>query len=164
MKLVRALVVLLAALAVQAAIVRFWPAAHRYVDLTFLPVVWYGISRSQRSAMLVGCAAGLLQDAWFQVAVFGLNGFKKTLLGWALGGLGSRFDLKGAIGHLLGGALFALGDSALDFGLRRLLDLNSMVPPVSEILIRAVVTGLLVAWSFTLIERLRRSRAMRRWV
>ena len=105
------------------------PEAHTYVDLMLVPVVWYGIARSQRSTMLVGCVAGLLQDAWFQIGVFGLNGFKKTLLGWALSGVGVRFNMNSGPGRVAAGAVLALADSVLDMVLRTLLDQALICPP-----------------------------------
>jgi len=162
LKLLRAIVALALMLAVQAGLGRLLPSASNYCDLMILPVVWYGIGRSRRSAMLVGCAAGLLQDAWFQVGAFGLNGAKKTLLGWALGSIGGRFDLNGAAGRMVAGAVFSLADSALDLGLRHLLDLSAGPPQIGQWLIRAAVTGVLVAWSFGLVERIRGTRMDRR--
>jgi rod shape-determining protein MreD len=149
------------ALALQSALGLLWPDAHRYVDIMLVPVVWWGIVGSQRTGMLVGCAAGLLQDAWFQLGVFGLNGFKKTLLGWILGGLGSRFDLNRQAGRLAFGTLASLADSLLDMGLRRLLDLQQAPPRPVEVLIKSVVTGLLVVGTFILMERVRRRRELR---
>ena len=63
MRFVRALSALLLVLAIQAGLGKLWPSASSYADLMLLPVVWYGSAGSRRSAMLVGCAAGLLQDA-----------------------------------------------------------------------------------------------------
>jgi len=157
----KAVLVLALALSAQAALGLLWPEAHRFVDLMLLPVVWYGIAGSQRTGMLVGCAAGLLQDAWFQFGVFGLNGFKKTLLGWVLGGLGARFDLNRQGGRMLFGALASLADSLMGLGLRRLLDRQLAAPQPGEIAIKAVVTGLLVAAAFNVVERVRRRRRLR---
>jgi rod shape-determining protein MreD len=159
--LLRLVLGLAIALAVQATLGRIWPAAQRYVDVMLVPVVWYGIGGAQRKAMLVGCAAGLLQDAWFQLGVFGLNGFKKTLLGWLLGGLGSRFDINRQSGRMVFGLLASLADSLMDMGLRRLLEQNQAVPSIVDILIKAVVTGLLVVGTFNVIERVRRRRELR---
>ena len=116
MKLLRALMGLAVAVSLQAGLGRLWPDAHRYAELLLVPVVAFGIVGSQRSAMLVGCCAGLLQDAWFDIGVFGLNGFKRTLLGWALGGLGSRFDLNRRTGWLA--AAICTGLLVLGAGLR----------------------------------------------
>ena len=161
MKFLRTLLALALALSAQAALGLLWPQSHRFVDLMLLPVVWYGIAGSQRKGMLVGCAAGLLQDSWFQLGVFGLNGFKKTLLGWILGGLGSRFDLNRQGGRVIFGALASLADSLMDLGLRRLLDQQLAGPSATDIGIKAVVTGLLVAAAFDVMERARRRRQLR---
>jgi rod shape-determining protein MreD len=161
MSFLKAVLVLVLTLSAQAALGLLWSDVHRYVDLMLLPVIWYGIGGSQRAAMLVGCAAGLLQDAWFQFGVFGLNGFRKTLLGWILGGLGARFDLNRQGGRMLFGALASLADSLMGLGLRRLLDRQLAAPQPAEIAIKAVVTGLLVATAFHVVERVRRRRQLR---
>ena len=163
MSLLRAAIGLTLTLAVQAGLGRLWPESHRYVDLMYLPVIWYGIKRSQASAMWVGCAAGLMQDSWFHAGVFGLSGFKKTILGWALGGLGGRFDFNGQTVRFVAGAVIALVDTALDQGLRRLLDQQPSVPGVLELAVRAVLTGLLAIWVFGLVDRAKNRTPMRRW-
>jgi rod shape-determining protein MreD len=152
-RLLSALVALGLALAAQAGIAGWLPRVHRYVDFLLVPVVWYAIARSQRSALLTGCGAGLLQGAWFQTGPFGLHGFTKTLLGWALGGLGSRFDLNHPRGAMVGGCLFFLAERALEVGMRLLLD--QAVAPLSlvELLTGAVVSGLLTAAVFTILNR-----------
>jgi len=162
--LLRAILVLLFVTGVQAGLGRLWPAALRFVDLTFLPVLWYGIRGGQRTGMLIGCASGLLQDAWLEVGVFGLNGFKKTLEGWALGGFGSRFELNGPAGRLIGGAVLVLCDAPLDWAVRRLLDLGAPLPSLMDLVLRALITGLIAMWSFGVVERLRERRSLGRWV
>lgn len=162
MRLLRAILALVLALAGQTVLSHLWPGAHRFVDLMLIPVVWYGLTGSQRSGMLVGCSSGLLQDAWFQITVFGLNGFKKTLLGWLLGGVGSRFDLNHQAGRFAAGFLFSLGDVLLDLGLRRLLDQQQAAPRLWEIGVKALVSGLLVMLVFGIVESSQRRRRMRR--
>jgi rod shape-determining protein MreD len=162
--LLRGVLVLIALTGLQAALGRFWPAAPRYVDLLSLPVVWYAVAAGQRAGMLVGCAAGLLQDAWFQVGAFGLTGFKKTLLGWALGGFAARFEVGRDGSRFLAGALFALADAALDLAIRPLLDLRSTTPAFGDVLVRAAATGLLAVWSFRLAGRFRGRRTSHGWV
>ncbi len=162
MSLLRALLALAAALALQTGLGRLWPDGGRIFELLLVPVVWYGVARSQRSAMIIGCAAGLLHDAWFQTAAFGLTGFKWSLIGWALGGLGSRFDLNRQGGRLLAGCCVALADSLLDLVLRALLDLRQTAPGPGELILRSVLTGLLVLASFSLLARARHRRELRR--
>ena len=42
MSLLKALAVLIGALALEATIGRVWPQFHRYIDLMLLPVIWFG--------------------------------------------------------------------------------------------------------------------------
>jgi len=160
-KLLKLLAALAIALLLQSALGLLWPGAQRFVDFMIVPVVWFGIAGSQRTAMFAGCVAGLLQDSWFQLAVFGLNGFKKTALGWFLGGLGSRFDLNRQGVRMACGALASLADSLMDIGLRRLLDQHQPAPSPTEILIKAVIVGLAVAALFSIVGFFRSRHARR---
>jgi rod shape-determining protein MreD len=163
MKLATVIVVLAFCLALQTALGSIWSGASRFVDVMMVPVVWYAIGGSQRSGMLVGCAGGLLQDSWFQTGAFGIGGFKKTLVGWFLGGLGSRFDLNNPLSRFVFGTLASLADGLLGLGLRRALD-QAMAPadPLG-IVLRALVTGVLVVAAFGLtqwIDQRRRRRSL----
>ena len=148
MKFLTVIAVLAIGLALQTGLGRVWPDASRYVDVMMVPVVWYAIAGSQRSGMLVGCASGLVQDAWFQAGAFGISGFKKTLIGWVIGGLGSRFDLNSTPSRFVFGAVATLTDSLLGLALRQLLDQASAAPNPLEIVIKAIVTGVLVVVAF----------------
>jgi len=154
----RALVVLAAALVLQAGLGRLFPGIHRFVDVLLVPVVIYGVASSQRAAMGMGCVAGLLSDTWFHGGPFGLNGFKRTLLGWALGAFATRLDLNQPAGRLVSGALVSLADDLMDFALRGLLDAHPHFPSLPELVVRAVVTGLLVAIGGGILDRGRRRR------
>lgn len=144
----------------EALLGRVVPAVHGHLDLMMILVAWYALRGSQRSAMLVGCAAGLLQDVWFGLGVFGMNGFKKTLLGWFLGGLASRLDLNHGPGRIAAGVVLVLGDRLVGSGLYRLLDLETGPVVVWKVALEAAVTGLLVAAAFPLTERARPRRAL----
>ncbi len=143
------------ALLAQVALGRIWPESQRYVDALLVPVVWAGLNGSQRSAMFVGCSAGLLKDAWFLVGAFGVNGFKRTLLGWGLGGIAARLDLNHPPGRMVAGVVVSLADSVLDLFLRGLLDQKAAAQGVLEVVIRAVVTGLLVVLTGTIVDRMK---------
>jgi hypothetical protein len=146
-----------AAIFFQAALGNLSGGFDRYVDLTILPVVWYGIRGTQRSAMLVGCTVGLIHDAWFRLAVFGISGFKRTLLGWALAGVGGRFELNYFAGRFAVGFALTLADGILDAGLRRMLDL-AQGAGWFEMLARAACTGASAVVVFGLIDRFRGAR------
>jgi rod shape-determining protein MreD len=149
----RATLAIVLALGCEAGLGRFAPEVHPYVDLLVLPLIWYALTGSQRSAMLVGCITGLLQDVWFTGGVLGLAGFSKTLVGWALGGLGSRFDLNVPLGRLVAGALVTVADRFLQMGLLRLLDMEPGALDPVEIGVRALVGGLLAVSVFAILDR-----------
>lgn len=157
MKALNCLLAIAVAVFLQTALGKLSGGFDRYADLTLLPVLWYGIRGTQRSAMLVGCTVGLIHDAWFRIGVFGITGFKRTLLGWALGGVGSRFDLNHFGGRFVAGFALVLAEGILDAGLRRMLDLAQGAGWI-EMLVRAACTGALAVFSFGLIDRLRGAR------
>jgi cell shape-determining protein MreD len=161
MSALRALVILAAALVLQAALGRLFPGIHRYVDVLLAPVAIYGAASSQRAAMGMGCASGLLSDTWFHGGPFGLHGFKRTLLGWAAGAVATRVDLSQRAGRFVTGVLVSLGDHLLDFFVRGLLDARPGVPTLAELALRAVTTGLLAAAGGALLHAQRRDERLR---
>jgi len=146
------------ALAFELMLGRFLPGATRYVAVMTLPLVAYALRTSQRSSMGVGCASGLLEDYWIEPRLFGLNGLVKTILGWALGGIGARFDLNNFWGRFASGASVHLLDEGLQTALRRLF--GEIVAPVGLVTlgIRAVAGGLLTAAVLFIVSKFGVSR------
>ena len=98
-------------------------------------------------------------DALFRPGV-GL--FVKTLLAWALGGLGARFDLNQAAGRLASGAVLSVAGRVLEAGILRLLDRASGPLDPVGLLVRAVTGGLLVVVVFAILNRVRGKEALQR--
>lgn len=141
------------ALVSELALGRFAPGLSRYVAIMTLPLVTYALRTSQRSSMLVGCASGLLEDFWIEPRLFGLNGLVKTILGWALGGLGARFDLNGFWPCFASGASVHLLDELLQAGLRRLFGETVLPPGAAFLVIRAAAGGLLTASVLAILNK-----------
>ncbi len=158
MRVISAILAVALALALEAGLGRLWPSAGRWIDPMMLPVVWFATAGSQRSGMLVGCAAGLLEGAWFRVGAFGLDGFKKTCVGYVLGGLGSRFDLDQPFGRAAAGVAAVLIDSIVNFGLLGLLDQRPAAPSVFDLLVPAGVTGGSMLLIGSVVDRFDRRR------
>jgi len=148
-----ALLGLIVALGLQVALARVWPDTSRFVSLLFVLVVTYGVSGSQRSAMFVGCLAGLLNDVWLQAGAFGISGFKWTLLGWVLGSVNTRLDLGHTPGRFVAGVSLVLGDGLLNVVLARLLDQTTQTSGFGILLLQALLTGLLAAFIGSMLDR-----------
>lgn len=149
----RAMLALAAALGVQIVLGLWAPGLTRWVDVLMFPVAWYALAVSQRAGLGVGCAAGLLQDAWLQSEMFGASGFSKSLLGWALGGLAARFEMNVAWGRATAGALLPVLDGLVLLGLRALFDRGAVAPDPVELAVRAGAGALLTLGVFATMDR-----------
>jgi len=146
------------ALAFDLVLGRFAPSLTPYVAVMTLPLAAYALRTSQRSAMVVGCVSGLLEDFWLEPRLFGLNGLVKTFLGWALGGIGARFDLNTFWGRFAAGASVHLVDEGLQAALRRLFG-DAIAPMGPATLgIRTVAGGLLTAGVLSIVGKWGTSR------
>ncbi|HEU4402312.1 MAG TPA: rod shape-determining protein MreD [Candidatus Polarisedimenticolia bacterium] len=148
MKLVRGLATLGASCLAQVLLSRYFPGLSRYCDLFTILVVYYGLTRPQAAAMMMGAGAGLVEDSLVG-AILGLNGFKKTLTGYLVGSFGSLFMLNQAIPRF--GILFAatLIDPLVELGLTAAMGQSVIVPGMLGLLQRGLgngVIGLLVFW------------------
>jgi cell shape-determining protein MreD len=108
--------------------------------------------------MVVGCVSGLLEDFWLEPRLFGLNGLVKTILGWALGGIGTRFDLNNIWGRFAAGASVSLVDEGLKTAVRWLF--GEVVVPVTPVTlaIRAVAGGVSTALVLAVVGKFGASR------
>jgi rod shape-determining protein MreD len=148
MKVVQGAAALGAACLVQVLLSRYVPALARYCDLFTILVVYYGLAHPPRAAILMGTGAGLVQDALVHT-ILGLNGFKKTLIGYLVGSLGSLFMLNQAIPRF--GILFVatLLDAFAELVLLLVMGQGFAVPGALDLLRRGLgngVVGLLVFW------------------
>jgi len=159
-----ALLLLTAAFVLQAGLGQLWPQSHAYVDALLAPVGLCALAGSQRAATFLGCASGLLTDAWFRAAPFGLSGFKRTILGFTMGLASTWLDLNHAPGRIAAGAVLSLADDLLELLLRVLFAAHPAFPGPLALLVRAVTTGLLVAGGGFILDKSGWGRPARRVV
>ncbi len=159
MRWLAALGALAACLALQVVLGRLLPEFQHLADFLALPMAWYGLRGAQRSAMFAGAAGGLLRDVWFEPGLVGASGFSKTLLGWALGGLGARFDLNASWARSVAGGALPVLEILVESGLRRLFDQAVASWTAGDLALRAVVGGLLVPVVFAILDRVRAGRS-----
>jgi len=87
---------LLFALLLQGALSLFIPISD-YVDLPLVVATWFALSRGEISGMVGGSLSGWLSEALFGRGIRGVSGLIRLVLGFALGLLGSRFLITGAL-------------------------------------------------------------------
>lgn len=145
---IRAILAIVATGMAQVLLATYVPALARRCDPFTILVVYYGLTRPQSGAMLMGTGAGLVQDSLLG-AILGLGGFKKTLMAYLIGSLGSLFMLNLAIPRF--GILVAatILDPLTELGLSVALGQGFLFPGPSELLQRGLgngIIGLLVFW------------------
>src|SRR5262245_6949858 len=149
MKVARGVVLLGAAALAQALLSRYAPTLARFCDLFTIIVVYYGLTRPPTAAMFMGTGAGLMEDSLLG-PVLGMNGFKKTLIGYLVGSFGSLFMLNQTIPRF--GILFAATtlDPLTELGLSLAMGRNYVFPQSLDLLQRGLgngALGLLVFWA-----------------
>jgi rod shape-determining protein MreD len=152
-RLLRALAGLALVCLAQMLLGHHLPSVARRCDLFSVYVVFIALTRPQRPAMLIGSGAGLVQDA-LTGAVLGLNGFKKTLLAYLVGTLGSLFMLNQTVprfGILFASALF---DPLAELGLSLAMGQHYVFPAPGDLLMLGLGNGLLGLAAFWVAARL----------
>jgi rod shape-determining protein MreD len=135
-------------------------------DLFLLPVADAARGGMPVAAMLVGLAAGFLEDVLSLTSrLYGLHAFTKVLLGYLLATIGARTVVEKpvAVGGLVGGAVVLEG--LLLFVLLTVLQGEAPPPDPLRLGLRALLTGALgaalhagaaVPWRARLLARRRR--------
>jgi rod shape-determining protein MreD len=153
MRIVRGLLALGAAALAQALLSHHVPVAASYCDLFTIMVVYYGLTCPPSAAMAMGTGAGLVEDALVG-SILGMNGFKKTLIGYLVGTIGSLFMLNQAIPRF--GILFAatVFDPLAEWGLSVAVGRGFVFPGTLHLLERGLGNGVLGLLFFWVASRL----------
>ncbi len=91
-----ALGLLFIALLLQGGLSLFLPIG-AYVDLPLVVATWFALSRGEIMGMVGGSLSGWFSEALFGRGIKGVSGLIRLVLGFALGLLGSRFLITGAL-------------------------------------------------------------------
>ena len=91
-----ALSVLLLSLLLQGGMSLFLPVS-AYVDLPLVVATWFALTRGEIPGMVGGSLSGWLSEVLFGRGIKGVSGLIRLVLGFALGLLGSRFLITGAV-------------------------------------------------------------------
>jgi rod shape-determining protein MreD len=147
--LLRGLAGLAAAAGCQFLLVRYLPAVGRSVDLYTVVVMFYAVTRRRIGVMMMGTAAGLTEDL-FTHTFLGMNAFKKSLVGFVMGTLGTFFVLSQPLPRF--GVLVAatLLEALTEAGLVLVLGQHLTFPATGELLRLGIgngIAGVLAYWA-----------------
>jgi rod shape-determining protein MreD len=144
---------LVAAFLVQSGLTRVAPFFARIFDPFLLVLVYCGLAYGEVYGMLVGVAAGWIQDVQFGGRIMGLSGLSKVLVGFAVGAAGSRFQLSepGPRGLVLAAA--AILDTLIFSGLAAAFDVPTARVSLGEGVGRGLACACLGVVLYELVER-----------
>jgi rod shape-determining protein MreD len=150
----RGILALLLAAAGQLLLSRYLPAAARTVDLYTVLVLYYAVTRRRVAVMVMGTAAGLTEDL-LAGTVLGVNAFRKTLVGYVMGTLGTYFMLNQPLPRF--GVLFlaTILEALTGAGLALVLGQNAVLPSMGELVRLGLgngVAGIVAYWMAAKME------------
>lgn len=132
----------------QFLMTRYLPDLGRRIDLFTVVVIYYAVTRRRMGVMLAGTSAGLVQDLLTHTFL-GMNAFKKTLVGYVMGALGSVFMLNQPLPRF--GILFVATvlETLVEAGLILVLGQHATLPSAGELVRQGLgngITGSLIYW------------------
>jgi len=145
----RGAVGLLGAAVCQLLLVRYLPAVGRSVDLFTVLVMYYAVTRRRIGVMVMGTTAGLVEDLLAHTFL-GMNAFKKTLVGYLMGALGSLFVLSQPLPRFGVLILATLLEALTEAGLVLVLGQHLVFPAATDLLWLGLgngIAGILGYWA-----------------
>lgn len=164
MKAAVALAAILTALALQTTLASLVIRGTAALDLVLIVVVYIALMFGPVTGLLVGSAAGLVQDA-LSSGIIGIGGLAKTVVGFLAGILGTQFIVSAPLTRFLVFVLATILHSAVFMGLYTVLDVRQFPDPYAAVLTQAVgngFVGVVGAQLFELLPGLRERRRARR--
>lgn len=140
---------LLGAAVCQLLLVRYLPAVGRSVDLFTVLVMFYAVTRRRIGVMVMGTAAGLAEDLLMHTFL-GMNAFKKTLVGYLVGMLGSFFVLSQPLPRFGILILATLLEALTEAGLVLVLGQQLALPSATDLLRLGIgngIAGIVAYWA-----------------
>ncbi len=161
MKAAAALAAIAAALALQTTLASLVIRGTAALDLVLIVVVYIALVSGPVTGLLLGTAAGLIQDA-LSSGIIGVGGLAKTVVGFVTGFLGAQFIVTAPLSRFLVFVFATVLHAAIFMGLYILLDLRQFDSPYAAVLSQAVGNGFLGVVGAQLVELLPGLRERRR--
>ncbi len=149
---------LAAALAVQTALTSLWPGVSWMLDPFIVVLVYFGLRSGEINAMLIGAAAGWIQDIQFGGEVMGLAALSKLIVGFGVGQAGDRFMLIALGPRMIVLFTTALLDSLLLEQIAGLFEIALLELTFPALVTRASLTAIVGVLLFESLEQRRKMR------
>jgi rod shape-determining protein MreD len=165
-KVATALLAIAVALALQTTLASLVIRGTAALDLVLIVVVYLALISGPVSGLLLGSAAGLVQDA-LSSGIIGIGGLAKTVVGFVAGLLGTQFIVTAPLSRFVVFLLATVLHAAVFMGLYTLLGLRQFDDPWAAVVTQAVGNGFLGVVGAQVVELLpglRERRKARRMV
>lgn len=153
MKIATSLLALAVALALQTTLASLVIRGTAALDLVLVVVVYLALISGPVSGLLLGSAAGLVQDA-LSSGVIGIGGLAKTVVGFVAGVLGTQFIVTAPLSRFVVFLLATVLHAAVFMGLYTLLGLRQFDDPWGSVVTQAVGNGFLGVVGAQVVELL----------
>lgn len=153
MKIVVSLLAIAAALALQTTLASLVIRGTAALDLVLIAVVYLALISGPVTGLLLGSAAGLVQDA-LSSGIIGIGGLAKTVVGFVAGVLGTQFIVTAPLSRFVVFVLATVLHAGVFMGLYTLLGLRQFDDPWVAVVTQAVGNGFLGVVGAQVIELL----------
>lgn len=153
MKTAASLLALAVALALQTTLGSLVIRGTAALDLVLIVVVYLALISGPVTGLLLGTAAGLVQDS-LSSGIIGIGGLAKTVVGFVAGVLGTQFIVTAPLSRFVVFVLATVLHAAVFMGLYTLLGLRQFDDPWAAVITQAVGNGFLGVVGAQLVELL----------
>ncbi len=153
MKVVASLLAIAVALALQTTLGSLVIRGTAALDLVLIVVVYLALISGPVTGLLLGSAAGLVQDS-LSSGIIGIGGLAKTVVGFVAGVLGTQFIVTAPLSRFVVFVLATVLHAAVFMGLYTLLGLRQFEDPWAAVITQAIGNGFLGVVGAQVVELL----------
>jgi rod shape-determining protein MreD len=144
---------IVAALAVQTTLARYFVRGAAGIDLVLVAVVYVALTSGPATGLLAGTFAGLVQDA-LSSPVIGVGGLAKTIVGFLAGVIGTQFIVSQSLPRFVVFFAASVVHAAIVLGLYVVLDLRHFDAPYAAVAAQSAANALVGVVAFQVVELL----------
>jgi rod shape-determining protein MreD len=152
-KIAAALLAVAVALALQTTLGSLVIRGTAALDLVLIVVVYLALISGPVTGLLLGTAAGLVQDS-LSSGIIGIGGLAKTVVGFVAGVLGTQFIVTAPLSRFVVFVLATVLHAGVFMGLYTLLGLRQFDDPWAAVITQAIGNGFFGVVGAQLVELL----------